>query len=270
MQTLQTRTNELTRLDDLNRIIRGIDQALVQADTREEIQRVVCQHMAASALYEFAWFGEYDMDEGKVVRVEWAGVNSRYLDNRTITTDDNLTGHGPISTAVRTREMQVVEDIATDVRCRPWREATLVQGGRSCVSLPLVYEDILYGVLCVYTARLDSDANEREVLDELGERIAYAINAIESKETLRTDTGVEISLALQPSETILGRLAVRAGCGIEFEGFVPLGDDVSDMFFIVHGAPSDEIQTGASGFVAIESLKWITDQADGSRSLWLR
>ncbi|WP_408960772.1 GAF domain-containing protein [Natrinema sp. 74] len=259
------RQNEaLTRLDRLNSIIREIDQILVQADTREEIDHVVCERLADSNLYEFAWIGEHDAAADTIDPQEWAGVDSGYVDELTITTDDTPTGQGPVGTAVRTRETQVVEDIATDARFGPWREQTLAQGVRSCISIPLVYEDALYGVLTVYAGPLNTDEKDRGVLNEFGETIAHAINAIETKETLHTDSVVELTLGIQPSNSILGRLAQQAGCRFEFEGLVPQADDSSHVFFTAHDATSDEILAAGSEAVAVKELTRITDREDSS------
>ena len=219
---LAQQNEELTHLNRINAIIREIAQVLVETDTREAINRAVCERLADSDLYEFAWIGQYDTRSNTVVPQEWAGVDSEYLDGLTITTDDS--SGGPIGTALRTGELQVTEDILTDPAFAPWREETLAEGVRSCVAIPLVYEGSPYGVLVVYASCPQSDERGHTVLAELGETIAHAIDTVETKRTLQTDSVVELELRIEAPEDVLCRLAGETGCRIEFEGLIPGSD----------------------------------------------
>jgi len=59
-RTLQQQNEQLTALNRTNETIREIDQALVQAETREEIDRTVCELLAADDRFKFAWIGTVD------------------------------------------------------------------------------------------------------------------------------------------------------------------------------------------------------------------
>lgn len=263
-QQLEAQNTKLTRLNQINTIIREIDQGLVQADTREEIDRIVCDRLAASDRFEFAWIGEIEPGTDTVTPREWAGVDPGYLDALEITTDETETGRGPVGTALRTRDQQVVKDIVTDARFVPWREETLERGVRSCISVPLGYEDSLYGVLTVYVAQPLNDTGY-EVLGELGETIGHAINAVETKRTLQTDSVVELSLQLHEPDTVLWRLAQQAACTIEVEGLVPHADEPPTFFVTVDGASADEIQRQSTDSISIESVTCLTESEDGFR-----
>jgi GAF domain-containing protein/DNA-binding CsgD family transcriptional regulator len=264
-QHIVQQNEELTRLTRINTVIREIDQALVEADTREDIDRVVCEQLAGSDLYEFAWIGEADPGTNTIVPREWAGIDPGYLDRLTITTDDTSTGQGPIGTALRTRELQVVQDLITAPRFTPWREQTLEQGVRSCVSIPLVYDDSLYGVLTVYAEQPLSDERNQAVLGELGETIAHAISSAETKQALQTDSVVELSLQVREPDTVLSRLAQQVSCQIEFEGLVSHSSETAQVFITTRGAPADEICTAATDSLAIETVTTLSESEDGCR-----
>jgi PAS domain S-box-containing protein len=264
-QALARQNEELTRLDRINSIIREIDQALVQAETREEIDRVVCEQLSASDLYEFAWIGETDPGTATIVPREWAGIDPGYLDQLTITTDETPTGQGPIGTAVKTREPQVVQDIITASRFAPWREHTLAQDVRSCLSIPLVYNDALYGVLTVYAEQPLTNERHHDVLAELGETIAHAISSAETKQALQTDSVVELSLQVREPDTILSRLAQQVSCQIEFEGLISHSAETAQVFVTTRGASADEICTAATESLAIETMTMLSESEDGCR-----
>jgi PAS domain S-box-containing protein len=264
-QELARQNEELTRLDRINSIIREIDQALVAAETREEIDRVVCEQLSASDLYEFAWIGETDLETDTIVPREWAGIDPGYLDQLTITTDDTPTGQGPIGTAMRTRDPQVVQDIITASRFAPWREHTLEQDVRSCLSIPLVYNDALYGVLTVYAEEPLTNDRHHDVVAELGETVANAISSAETKQALQTDSVVELSLQIREPDTILSRLAQQVACQIEFEGLVSHSAETAQVFITTHGAAADEIRAAATDSLAIETITTLSESEDGCR-----
>jgi len=265
-EILASRNEELTRLDRLNMLIREIDQGLVAAGTREEIDEVVCEQLADSDLYEFAWIGYHDPGTDVVEPRAWARVDSGYLEDLTITVEDTPTNRDPIARAVRTGDLQVVADIATDSDFAPWREATLGRGARSLVCIPLVYDDVTYGVLTVYADHPQSNEDERnqQVLSELGDTIAHTINARETRATLQTDSVVELTLRFGDADTPLCRLARETECTIDYQGFVPRSNGQADVFFIARGISPADLQATASHLLAFDDLDCLTEGADGA------
>lgn len=267
-QTLERQNEELTRLDRLNTLIRQVDQALVQAETIDAIDDAVCERLAESARYEFAWIGSYDPETEAVEPREWAGVDGRDLDGITRTRDDSVAGTSPFEVAIQRGEMQVVADIATDPQASPWREPTLKRGARSCLSIPLVYKESIYGVLTVYGGTPHKDEHETEVLAELGRTIAHAINAVETKATISTDSVVELTLRTETANTPLCRLARQLECVIEFEGAVPGSSDDEIVFFTVADVPTDDVLSAGERSFAISALTCLVDEDEGDDALF--
>ncbi|WP_254544573.1 bacterio-opsin activator domain-containing protein [Halomarina pelagica] len=254
-RTLEEKNEHLERLNRINNVIRGIGEALVEADTRTEIERIVCERLAASDPYRFVWIGERDRNTGAITARARAGGQAGYLDGITITADDTPTGRGPVGTAVRTRKVQVVQDVLIDPSFKPWREETLSRGFRSCISVPLVYQESFYGVLNLYADTPNVfDEMERTVLAELGETIAHSIDAAETRRTLRTDHVVELTLKVR-ADDVLGRLARDVGREIEFEGLVPESDGVTRLFFTTRGTPPEEVRTAGERLAGVEEIR---------------
>jgi len=223
--TLEEQAESLTRLDRINDTIRSIGQALVQASSREEIEGVVCDQLADIDPYELAWVGEYDSVTDEITPREWAGAEKGYLDAATVTADDDATGCGPAGTAVKTDERQVVNNVLEDPDFEPWREEALKRGYHATIALPLVYEDVQYGVFNVYANQPGAfDDLEQSVLAELGDTIAYAINAVESKKALVSDEVTQLEFVVKDAELEIVSLARETGCELSMEGVVPGGD----------------------------------------------
>lgn len=260
---LQTQNEELQRLDQLNRLIREIDQALVGAGTREGIDDAVCELLASSELYESAWLATYDAETDTLRPQAWAGVDSGYLDNRIVTLGET-SSDDPLVTAYRSREMQIVSHIATDARVSGWREVALERGARSCVTIPLVYEESMYGILTVYGRTPHPEERETDVLEELGRNIAHAIHALEASTTRRTDSVVELTLQTTMAETPLVRLARELDCEIEFEGLVPGTGGDTTVFFTARGVSQEELVAAGEQLLAIEDLQHVADRETGA------
>jgi PAS domain S-box-containing protein len=261
-QQLAQQNEELARLDRLNSLIRAIDQALVQADSLAVIDRAVCERLAASEHYAFAWIGDLDPGTETITPRAWAGVDSSYVD--TLTADDTTIDGSPFVRAVRTKETQVVEDLATETHFAPLRKATLERGARSYIGVPLVYDETLYGVLSIYGDDPQFDTDDHAVLSELGRTIAHAINAVETRETLRTDRVVELTLECRKPHTPLCRLSQQTGCTIDFEGLVRRSGGEPEVFFTAKDVSADELHAAGEASVAITELLCLTDGEDGS------
>ena len=239
-EILETQNETLERLNRVNDIIRSIDQALVNASNRAEIETVVCEQLADVGPYEFAWIGNHDTVTDEVVPRKWAGNEKGYLDEISVTADESPEGQGPAGRAVRTREPQVLNNILDDPPYEPWRQAALNRGYHASIALPLVYEGSLYGVLNVYAGQPDVfDDLERSVLAELSDTVAYAINAVESKKALVGDTITELKFDIRDTDTELVELSSEFGCTITFESVIPQTDGQFRIFFSTRGVPPE-------------------------------
>ena len=228
---LRRRGEQLAALDELNQVVRDITGAVVDQSSREEIETTVCERLAASDSYEFAWIGDVDVDSRTVqVRTE-AGVDG-YLDDVTITVDpDDERSGGPTGMAFRTGEIQTVQDVTSDPQYEPWRDRADEYGFRSSAAIPVVHEGTVYGVLNVYADRPNAfEGQEHEVIGQLGEVVGHAIAAAERKRALTSDEVVELEFRIADLVGTLGG-DVRTAGRIEIEHAVPAGDGE----YIVYG-----------------------------------
>ncbi|PAU82581.1 HTR-like protein [Halorubrum salipaludis] len=185
----QYRTGQrAAELDRIRTLASEINTAIVRADSRNAVERRVCEIISDSEPYRFAWIGEVHAETGRIEPRVSAGVERGYLDGITITTDESATGRGPAGTAIRERRVAVSQDITEDDDFDPWESAAVERGFRSVAALPLEYQDTLYGALAVYADRPNAfDATERELLAELGDDIAHVIHSFEVRESLREE-----------------------------------------------------------------------------------
>ncbi|WP_254538304.1 bacterio-opsin activator domain-containing protein [Halomarina litorea] len=257
---LQRRNADLTALARTNDIIREIDQALVAAETRPEVEHAVCQRLTGEDRFAFAWIGVVDEATGTVEPRSWAGDERGYLDDASFTVAE--TGTEPAGRTAATRTASTVKNVADHLRGESWRTSALSRDFRSALSVPLAYDEFTYGVLTVYadTPRAFDDTT-RAVLSELGETIASATSAIERKNALLTTSVTRLEFGTDDQTFVLSRLAHEAGCTLSYRGGVQQTDRGAVVFVTVEGTSVEAVEAAAERLVAVDDLRSIG--ADG-------
>ncbi len=226
-QELIHRNEQLAALNSLNEVIREITDAVINQSTRKEIESTVCEHLADSDSYLFAWIGDIDPATQTVNMRAQAGVEED-LDGITISvTPDDDRSKGPIGRAFQTGKIQTTHDLDSD----PWRDEIESYGFRSSVAIPIVHEDTVYDVLSVYAGRpLAFEGREGEQIAQLGEIIGHTIAAAERKRALMSDELVELEFQLQDVFAVLD-VPIEMDGTITLDNAVPIGNDE----FLVYG-----------------------------------
>lgn len=200
--SVEERLHELARVND---VFRRVNRAVINASTVEELERNVCETLADSEPYLLAWIGGADED-GNVVSRASGGYEDDYLDEVEITVDEESTGQGPTGRAFRTRETQVMQNIPEDPKYEPWRDAALERGYRSSAAVPLIHDGELYGVLNLYADRSHAfDADEKELVEELADDIAFAERALRERDELE-NTKRRYDAVFEDPNTLTGLL----------------------------------------------------------------
>jgi len=254
---LKQQRESLAALNNLNEVVHDITEAVIEQSTREEIERTVCNRLADSESYLFAWIGDVDTTSQTVNLREEAGVDG-YLDGITISVDpDDERSEGPTGRALRTGETQVTQDIRADSRHDPWREYIEQYGFRSSAAIPIVHEGTTYGVINVYADRPNAfDSQERAVISQLGEVVGHAIAAAERKQALMSDELVELEFQI---EDVFGAydIQVETDDPITLDHAVPVADEE----FLVYGSVAPD---------GIDTVRKITESLPHWRDLSVR
>jgi PAS domain S-box-containing protein len=264
-ELLQEQNQRLQRLNGINTIIREIDQGLVKATSRAEVERVVCDRLTASDRFRFAWIGRADDVDGEVRPRAWSGDDRGYLDSIDLDADRGTDELDPALTAAGTDEVAVVSNVADDLRGSPWRREAFRREFQSAISVPLRYGDVTYGVLTVYADQPDVfDEMERSVFAELGETIANTMHAVDTQQALVSEQVVELEFQLRNESTsFLARVAGELGTSVSFEGMVPTPDEAARLFVVVHGSSREEIADVLDRSVTVESHEVVASRDDG-------
>lgn len=259
-EELARRNQELTHLNRFNELLREVNRVLVEADSREAIERAVCERLADGTSIAFAWLGTYDRTTGSVTPRAWAGTERGYLDYLADSGTD--CEDEPSHVAGRTGDAMVVENVAADVQRQAWRGRALDRGFAAVASIPLTYNEYRYGVLTVYaTERGAFDDDTRLMFEDLGHTTANAINGAEAKESLQTGSVVELDLRVTSTNALLLRIARAVEGEVRLEGSVPRADG-STLHYLTLTDSADV--DALSSLAAVERVSTIVERDGGS------
>lgn len=258
------RRKQLEVLNDLNQIVQDVTHIVITAATREELEQEICSRLAASDAYRFAWIGEVKRGTDRVIPRVAAGVEEGYLNEISINIDDE-TGRGPTGKAIRTHEVQVVQDIQTDPDYEPWRGKANEYGYQSSAAIPIVHEGVRYGVLNVYAASPYAFSEpEAEILTRLGDVIGHAIAAIERKEALVSDAVLELEFRADGlADELIAFCSERSG-RIRIEKLTSY-DDAVRAYGTASGFSETELREAIEGADSVDDYRSLPSIADESR-----
>jgi HTH-type transcriptional regulator, bacterioopsin transcriptional activator and related proteins len=248
-EALRRTNDELQRVTHVSDLVRDVTAALVRASSREEIDAAVCERLAAADRYRFAWIGD---DRGEPTA--WAGITESALAG---IERERADYEPPAGRALRADEPAIDRKLL-DSAPPDQRADALSKDYRSVAAVPLVHRDRTYGVLSVYADRGEAfDGDEREVLAELGRTVGYAIDAVETRNTLASDGATELRFSVADAGTLPSLLA--AGTHLEHRGIVPRADG-SIRWFVTVDAPPDRVRSTVADIGSIERVQPIVTE----------
>jgi len=273
-QTLAEREKELQRqqeraaqLEQLNTIIRDIEQATVEQSSRSGIESAVCERLTDVETHDLVWIGEKTISDDEIVIRTSAGEKAAYMDALSAELAAETAGH-PARAAHRNNEPQTIENIATDVSPGDWRTTALRHGIQSVIAVPIRYETKLHGILTVASEEPDAfDEATRDVFAELGRSIGYAITVTEREEALESEGTTEVEFGVTDGGLFMVRGSEQTASEIQLERTVRRSGGSFSMFYRIAGAdPSDVVELAATA-PSVEHAQVISTDDDEQQGL---
>jgi PAS domain S-box-containing protein len=169
--------DEIRQLNCTLTALSNSNQAMLHASNEQEFLSNVCRIIIDDCGFAMTWIGYAEDDQQKSVRpIASAGFEKGYLEALNITWAETERGMGPTGTAIRTMKPARCNNMLTDPKFAPWREAALKRGYASSIVLPLISGKRAFGALNIYAKEPDgfSDAEEK-LLVELASDLSFGI-----------------------------------------------------------------------------------------------
>ncbi|RQH03480.1 bacterio-opsin activator domain-containing protein [Natrarchaeobius oligotrophus] len=264
----KARERELERLERLNAVVRTIDETMVTAETRAEVETAVVDAFVASDAYRFAVIGRTDasvadgrtetataVDRSIWTPRAWAGIDSSALDELASFVDppDDGPDPPPIETGA-VRRYRSLHDSPVD----RWRTDARERGYGSVAVVPIAASDRTFGVLLIAAVESAAFADrEREVLREFGGTVGHAINAMEVRRLLYTDTVVELEFESTDRSDVCIDLSSRANCRLTVDNVLSLTDEEFVYYVTASGCDPERVDELAREHEAIREFRSI-------------
>jgi len=197
-----------------NRTLQAIKESgrtLVRAQNELSYVNSVCKILVDMCGYAMAWVGvPYQGNVKKIKPIGSWGADDGYLKSIMITWDESKTGLGPTGNAIKTKQIQISKDIATDPAMTPWRTEAMARNFGSSIALPLCDGDACLGVLNIYARETDAfDVAEIDLLAELANDLSFGIISLRSKEEHK-----KADAELRANEELLRKILTEIKAGI--------------------------------------------------------
>ena len=241
---LASQRDELATLNQLNAIIRGVNQALVAAESRESIEQSVCERVGDADRYRTVCLGDIPT---------WTGDADRW----TVAGDETATAP--------TFDGDAGPDDAVDDG-RPVTTVAQTDSESDWTVVPIAYGRTVYGALGLRTDPGVVGEREREILGELGETIGHAINAVETRQLLSAESIVELKVACEDKSAPLVAVTRETARTIELEGIVPGGEDGPLAYLSVENGDIERVRDELAAATA-DGVRTIATSEDGDRGL---
>ncbi|MFB6091579.1 MAG: bacterio-opsin activator domain-containing protein [Haloquadratum sp.] len=259
---IRERERQLARARRINSLLRDVDQALVDATTRADIEATVCAAVG-SGPYDGAWIARYD---DAVDAVECRTVSESVADP--LAGDAGATDAGATDPESVLRAAIETESVVDEAVSDAHESAALVDpedidGHRRIVAVPLGYREMTYGALVVYVRGSLSD-EERSMLASIGETVGNGINAAESKQLLYGDSAVELEFEHADTRDVVVDLSVEFETSVRLEGTTLTDEGVVSCYVAIEDADPDRVLSVLDPLEAVPSARCVSERDDGT------
>jgi PAS domain S-box-containing protein len=237
-EELRAQVERARRLEAITELTQRVEAAITAESSRRGVQEAVCEELTDVEPFGAAWVAEADVGTDRLTPRAAAGVDSDRAERVLDAGDPDADPH-PAFEAWRTGDAAVIENLVNGRRS-DWRRTLLGRGAGSVCAVPLAYGGVTHGVLTVVADEPDAfREREREVLDQLGTSIGYAITAIERQRALESDDTLELEFRGSGSDLPFARLARAADCRVCHERTVRRQDGSVSVYYTLVDPPDD-------------------------------
>ncbi|MHB0915602.1 MAG: GAF domain-containing protein [Thermoleophilia bacterium] len=161
------------------RLMTLCNEAIVHAGDEASLVEEVCRLIVDDGSFDFAWIGYAELDEngsGQVVPSAQCGAREGPLEPIDTTRSAADGDNGPVNTAIRTRQPIHAQSAPTGTSGPAGKNEELLRGYHSSLTLPLIADSSILGVLCIYANDLEAfDTNATNLLMQMANDVAYGI-----------------------------------------------------------------------------------------------
>lgn len=170
---------EIERLNRLYGALSHVNQALVRANSRDQLFHAVCDALVERGGFCLAWMAWHDPQTRQLIPQSHAGKDGEYVLGIVVSTDEQTDGLGPSGRAFKEGRPYCCNDFGADPATLPWREKAARLGIQSSAALPIRLGGQPCGTLNVYALEKGFFKDkEMALLQEVAADVSFALDAL--------------------------------------------------------------------------------------------
>ena len=128
---------DFARFKQLYDALHSINQIVIRSKTADQLLADVCRAAVTEGGFQIAWVGWHDEANRQIIPVAQFGDHDGFLDNISVSSDDQPQGKGPTGLALKTGKTIICNDYLTDPSTQFWRERANLRGIRASAAFPI-------------------------------------------------------------------------------------------------------------------------------------
>jgi len=270
-EELRERADRLERRTDVGDRVRTVDDALLSASDRDDLETAVCERLAEGDEYVGAWIATSDLTDDRPTPAAAAGIDRSGVD-ALVGRFDEASTVPPWTEAVRDGAVSVAELddalLASDAEEPTGADGPASDGDEirvgAVTAVPLARRETTYGVLAVATDRGAPADWERSELSALGRRIGHALAAIQRRNLLLSDAAVELEFRCRDEGAFFVDASARLDCTFSLESIAPVSASSLLFHVTVAGADPGDVFDRAVAHRGLEEVRLVETHGDGA------
>ena len=271
----QNRTaNEFARYNRVLETVHTVSDAVWQAGNRDKVFLETCRGILNNSDYALVWIGLPGKNNSVLpVIADGSTTMSRQERDECMTSlltaaEEDAEKYDAAGKALRQKSPIVIHDILTGLPKGPFKNTPFATGKADCIALPLILDQQIFGVICIYSiASSNFSEEEMELLKGMSREIIFALLALKSKEAKKTmarlqaarekvfESNSDIIMVINADNIIVeANPAAQTRLGSESKSII--GSDIYEHFRSISTAPKHFLQDlgGDSESISLELI----------------
>jgi PAS domain S-box-containing protein len=171
---------EILRLNRLYDVLSQVNQAIVRANSREDLLESICRIMVERGAIDLAWIGWLDPETARIHPIAHWGRHEALLNRVVFYADDRPEGHGNPGRAIREDKPVFCNECIRGNCLYPAEFAPAQFGFNSCGSFPIHFQGRVCGTLNLGIIEVGCfQEREIELLEEVAQDISFALDKLD-------------------------------------------------------------------------------------------
>lgn len=221
---LQEKNETLERVTEIDDVVRDLIKEVVEADSRETIEKTVCEQLLKVEGWEHAWIVE---QEGDGIEPSCCCGEQEFSEALMGSAENS-----PLKKTLEDGEIRIVDDVAT-ADLTDWRRTVLNQGYLSVATIPIEYGARSFGALEVYSSEAGAfDKGYADAIVDAAKVAGYAFTSAEQVSSILSGGFSRLTLRIDQDDAdcFFARIVQRIDHEFRINAVVP-GPEGNIVYF---------------------------------------